>query len=272
MPPKIGWRCRWPIRVPVDDHLQELSCGRCLPCLIRRERAWTLRQKLEQASASFSYFVTLTYSDQNRLGFLQYNHVQTFLRSLRDIHPSACVRFFCSGEYGALKGREHWHVNIFSTTNLQLQLGSSVIKQWPYGAIFTGTLTPQSMGYVAQYVLEGKPPITQMSRRPGIGVPAIRQLAQRMRAIHDELEDIPTTLHVGKDLFPLDRTLRWHFEDAWLRAGGTVSVKKTALKIYTDRWDTLRLAIASRGTQELFQAIDLKTERLLAEEKHGTPF
>lgn len=272
MPPKIGWKCRFPIRVPVKDYLQELSCNRCLPCLIRRERSWVLRQKLEQLRSSYSYFVTLTYSDQNRPGTLLYEHVQRFLKLLRRSHPSAAVRFFCSGEYGELRGREHWHLNIFSTVNLKLRLGSQAIEQWPHGAIFVGTLTPASMGYAAKYVVEGKPAITQMSRRPGLGVPSIRRLAQRMVAINNELEDIPTSILVGKDRFPLDRTMRFHLCDSFLQNGGSLSVKGFPNKIYVDRPETLLAAIDLRGDADLFRTIDIKTERMLAEEKNGSPF
>lgn len=272
MPHKIGWKCRHPIRVPVKDYLQELSCGRCLPCLIRKERAWVLRQKLEALSASHTYFVTLTYSDQNRLYRLHYEHVQTFLKSLRHAHPKATVRFFCSGEYGEKSNREHWHLNIFSTCNLNLKAGRSAIKQWPHGAVFVGNLTTASMGYVAKYVIEGQPQIIQASRRPGIGVPAIRSLAQRMCQQHDELEDVPTTMHVAKKLYPLSRTMRLHFADAFMRAGGTITVNKRALKIYTDTWDRLAHAIALRGSAELFASIDIKTERLLLEEKNAKTF
>lgn len=243
-----------------------------MPCLIRKERSWVLRQKLEALSASFTYFVTLTYSDQNRPYRLQYDHVQTFLKSLRHAHRKATVRFFCSGEYGEKSNREHWHLNIFSTERLLLPAGRSVIKQWPHGAVFVGNLTTASMGYVAKYVIEGNPQIIQASRRPGIGVPAIRALAQRMVKQNDELEDIPTTMHVGGKLFPLSRTMRAHFADAWLRSGGTITVNHRALRIYTDTWDRLALAIAMRGTPDQFAAIDIKTERLLLEEKNAKTF
>lgn len=269
---KIGWKCRHPIRVPVRDYLQELACNRCLPCLIRRERSWVFRQKLEQAQSSASYFVTLTYSDQHRLGTLHYEHVQQFLKLLRRSVRKVRVRFFCSGEYGELRGREHWHLNIFSTANLKLRAGQQAIEQWRHGAIFVGTLTQASMGYAAKYVVEGKPAITQMSRRPGLGVPGIRRLAQRMCDLNALLEDIPTSLVVGKDRFPLDRTMRFHFLDAFLQKGGALNVKGAPLKIYCDRPETLLAAIDARGTSDFFRTVDLKTERMLAEEKHGTPF
>lgn len=260
---KIGWKCRSPIRVAIrGEYHQELACNRCLPCLIRKERSWVLRQKLEALSASSTYFVTLTYSDQHRLGSLHYEHIQKFLRLLRRSQKKARVRFFCSGEYGEKNHREHWHLNIFSTAPLPFKLGRSATKLWPHGAIFVGTLTTASMGYVAKYVIEGNPQIVQASRKPGIGVDAIRSLARRMCKIHDELQAVPTTLQMGAKLYPLHRTLRDHFADAFLRAGGTINVDPSvALRIYTDTPERLRQAIKDRGSQSEIAAVELKTIR-----------
>lgn len=92
---------------------------------------------------------------------------------------------------------------------------------------------------------------------------AIRHLAQRMAAV-SPVTDIPTTLKVGKDLYPLSRTMRDHFVSAFEIAGGTVN-KKTPTKLYVDRWDQLARAVAERQAND--PTLEIKTERVLQEDR-----
>jgi len=119
------------------------------------------------------------------------------------------------------------------------------------------------MRYAAKYTLEGNPPLLQSSRRPGIGVNAIRVLAARMCARRKDT-DVPTTLHIGKDLYPLSRTLREHYVSAFEKAGGTVR-KNSPAKMYVDRWDLLAKAVDERKALE--PNLEIKVEKVLQEER-----
>jgi len=262
---KITWTCPYPIRVPQGDHLIEVSCRRCFPCQLRREREWVLRQIFEQSNALHSYFVTLTYSDRSRPGMLVYEDVAKFLKRLRKPLPPESVRYFCVGEYGERFGREHWHLNIFTKTRL-FRWGRQLIKPWPNGAIFVGTLTRKSMQYAASYVQEGDPQIIQTSRNPGLGVPGIRLIASRIAEQHKKM-CVPVTLHIGKSVFPVARSLREHYALAYTAAGGEILPGPTGEKLYVDRPDILRRLMEGRKTLQG----DIQIERA-ANERQLSPF
>lgn len=269
--PKIGWKCRYPIRVLAGDKQQEVACSRCLPCRIRREQSWVLRMRLEQSSASYSAFLTLTYSEVHRPYSLPYNHIADYLRRLRKQHPLETVRFTCAGEFGEKTEREHWHLCIFSSINLFPSLGILHDPTWQFGAMHIGTLTTKSARYVASYSLksQGRNDTTwQVSRRPGIGVNEIRHLALCSAALRKN-SPLPTALRLGSSLYPLDRTMRAHYQNSFEENGGTIIPSENSNSIYVDRPETLLRAIQNRRQDDKKQ-LDIFIERKLTEIKYET--
>lgn len=263
---KIGWKCRYPIRVTNGDHLTEVQCGACLPCRIRKEQSWVLRMQLEQSAHLWTGFVTLTYAEQHRTYRLLYKHVAEFMKNLRKRFPSERVRFCCAGEYGDKTNREHWHLCLFSTIPL-FDLGLTQDTLWPHGALHTGTLTPKSMRYVAAYALKSqglRDTIWQMSRRPGIGVPAIKHLAScSAQQTGQTAVGLPSAFRLGKKLYPLDRTMRLHFQESFEAAGGKILSDGRHNAIWVDRPETLARAISKRRTDGVqldlaYEALQLK--------------
>jgi len=262
---KISWNCRWPALVQVKNGFLQVRCARCLNCRLWRERAWVLRQLLEQSSSSHSYFVTLTYSDPNRPGILQFEHLQKFMKRLRKPLPPESVRYFCVGEYGEKHGREHWHLNIFSQEKLSFRYGRQLIEQWPLGVSFVGTLTKKSMGYVASYAQQKDPPILQASRRPGLGALGIMRLALRIGETYPSCESIPNQIRIGKSVYPMDRTMREYWGDAYMRAGGALKVEPQ--KKFYSRIELVCSSLPTADQQSLFQKNDLHIERVHGEDE-----
>lgn len=256
---KISWKCRYPALIPVNNGYVQARCFRCLHCRLWRERCWVVRQLLEQSSSSDSCFLTLTYSDQHRPGILQYDDAAKFLKRLRKQHPPESVRFFLVGEYGEKFGREHWHLNIFSQVKLSYRYGRQHIAQWPSGAVFAGTLTRRSMGYVASYSQEKDPPILQASRRPGLGANGIMRLASRIAKLYPACETVPNQIRLGKRLYPLDRTMREYWADAYLRAGGALLPER--LKKFHSRIELVCSSLPTADQLASFKNIDLVVTR-----------
>lgn len=262
---KISWKCRWPGLLPVKNGFLQIRCARCLNCRLWRERAWVLRQLLEQSSCSHSYFVTLTYSDPNRPGTLQYDHAQKFLKRLRKPLPPESVRYFCVGEYGERLGREHWHLNIFSQEKLSFRFGRQHIEQWPSGVSFVGTLTKKSMGYVASYAQQKDPPILQASRRPALGASGITRIASRIAEIYPSCQTIPNQIRIGKSIYPLDRTMREYWADAFMRAGGALGVEPE--KKFYSRIEVVCSSLPTADDLSRYRYNDLHIERSQGEDE-----
>lgn len=77
------------------------------------------------------------------------------------------VKILYCGEYGSRFRRPHWHLIVFGedfsfdrkvlkrTSNNDLLFTSDLLDEiWPYGFHFIGTVTPNSIGYVARYTLD----------------------------------------------------------------------------------------------------------------------
>lgn len=123
--------------------------------------------------------VTLTYDEAHLppRGALQYRDVQLFLKRLRkwlysrraagDVMVSKdgpVCSFFCAGEYGSQLSRPHYHLILFgvdfrhdqkllkvSRQGFNLWKSATLAKLWPFGHASFNAVSPQSIGYVAQY-------------------------------------------------------------------------------------------------------------------------
>lgn len=92
--------------------------------------------------------------------------------------------------------------------------------QWPFGHVMGGRAEDNSLQYCAGYVvkkitknypgLEKHHEFARMSLRPGIGVPALPELADI--TLRDDIVartgDVPSAVRIGRRVLPLGRTLR----------------------------------------------------------------
>lgn len=212
------------------------GCGQCLPCRINRRRLWTHRMMLESVKHVSSSFVTLTYS-QEKLpsgSTLVPDDARNWLKRLRKALSPHQIRYYLVGEYGDESWRPHYHAAIFGLDPI---LGGGddgrkgvVAETWKAGHTYTGDLTPQSASYICGYVtkkltskkdprLMGRyPEFARMSLKPGIGAPAMMDVASHfgdhsLEYIAAEL-DVPSSLQVGKKKQPLGRYLKSKLREA----------------------------------------------------------
>jgi len=142
----------------------ELQCGRCIGCMLDRSRAWAVRIMHEAQRYDRSWMATFTYDDKAlpEDGSLKYEDFQDMMRRLRErIRSRGRIRFFCSGEYGSIRRRPHFHAILFNTQfgdEQELFNGSfrsSVAESvWKKGTVQLDDVTVASAAYVAGYVVE----------------------------------------------------------------------------------------------------------------------
>lgn len=192
---------------------------------------------LEAAEHKDNAFVTLTYSEETLPADLSVRPkvVSDFVKRLRK-STEAKFRYFAVGEYGDESGRPHYHLALFrfptclhGRTRHHLPVccvSCETIKAaWTvngnqFGRIEVGTLTPESMAYVAGYInkkmtrdtdprLEGRrPEFARMSLRPGIGSGMMHNLASTLMELGYDKVDVPAVLEHGRTQYPLGRYLR----------------------------------------------------------------
>lgn len=110
-------------------------------------------------------FVTLTYNDSElpENGSLDKTHLQKFFKRLR--HHKGTFRYFACGEYGEETQRAHYHACIFGLdfedkTHFRrigehnLYISDELNEIWGHGQTSIGSLTYESAGYTASYVLK----------------------------------------------------------------------------------------------------------------------
>lgn len=150
----------------------EVPCGNCVGCRIDRSRQWTVRLMHESKLHDLKCFLTLTYNDMYLPadGSLNKKHMQDFLKRLRKRHAAANagakIRFFLCGEYGDTTERPHYHSIIFGcdfpdkrkhsvgASGEQLFVSDLLDKIWGFGHCYIGSVTPESCGYVARYIMK----------------------------------------------------------------------------------------------------------------------
>lgn len=184
-----------------------------------------------------SLFSTLTYAEEPHGRNLYKPHLASCMHRLRTIASREglpAVRFFGVGEYGDRFGRPHYHVITFG---FGLEHAPLLDRAWSFpdaregpGIGSPGTtdhhlLSPDLATYIAGYTtkkltkkealgLNGRAPeFSLMSRRPGIGVPALGPLIEALNSTHGALyiarnHDVPHAFNIGGRMLPIGAHLR----------------------------------------------------------------
>lgn len=172
---------------------------------------------LESYQHRASWFVTLTYNEQNLPGdrSVSVRELQLFLKRLRKRVAPVKVRYFAVGEYGEHTWRPHYHLAVFGVED------SSVFAAlWDKGFVHVGYLEPHSAAYLAGYVTKRltkhddpklggrRAEFARMSLKPGIGAGACQEIADKSDWHYRFTGDVSTVFRSGKEKFPLGRYLR----------------------------------------------------------------
>lgn len=148
------------------DNVQKvyLPCGKCIQCLNSRSKSWEVRSSLELLKYKNACCLTLTYDNDHlpAFGLLKYKDVQDFIKRLRK-HINVPIKYMCSGEYGGIKTRPHYHIIIFgfkpedmrlyarSKKGTPLYKSSFMSSLWNKGFVDVGEVNHQTCRYVSQY-------------------------------------------------------------------------------------------------------------------------
>lgn len=223
-------------------------CGTCLSCRMTKRQEWTFRIMLEMRQHKENWFVTLTYDNDNLPeNGVEKAEIQGFMKRLR-ARAEGKIRFFAVGEYGERYKRPHYHLVLFSDGGIQTKLGidprtkekgvvdSDIHAAWnKRGFVDVRPVLANDDGlrissYVASYVVKKlttpermeemgdsrNPEFSLMSRRPGIGLQGLGDLAKALRH-HEVGPKFIDGTKVGNDLWmvrfngrmwPVNRVLR----------------------------------------------------------------
>lgn len=145
-----------------------IPCGQCIGCRMSRADEWATRLYHEQTTHDASSFVTLTFSDEHLPDSysISVRDLQLFIKRLRKRLGHGRVRYFGCGEYGDEGGRPHYHLILYgydfpdkylwdkSPAGYPVYRSPMLEELWPFGYSNIGTVTMESLGYVARYVLK----------------------------------------------------------------------------------------------------------------------
>lgn len=190
--------------VIIDEHTV-FPCGNCPVCRMKYRKQMAVRIYMEKCIEKpfKSYFITLTYNEQNlptiagRPCFDKY-HISRFLDSVRHRLRlfGLTLRYFGTCEYGEEGFRPHYHFIMFlyrsgDTFSENVQVFRDrhffnkeiVGRYWQYGFTYDGTVTGESIMYCTAYALkddealerdwrgfEQGRPFRVFSLRPGLGL------------------------------------------------------------------------------------------------------
>lgn len=142
------------------------------------------------------------------------------------------LRYFAVGEYGEETERPHYHLALFGLgtdgvgrlRNHGISYNSDplVDRCWALGKTDVKDLVPETAAYLCGYVVKklnspsdpklgGRyPEFALMSRRPGIGAPAMASIAEALvkSGVDEVVENPPYAIYHGTRVMPLGRYLR----------------------------------------------------------------
>lgn len=180
---------------------------------------WTARIELEVAhwarQGRASSFVTMTYAPEHVPpgGSLSAEHWRAFSKGLG-------FRYFGVGEYGSTTGRPHYHAII---AGCPAGMATALLgERWRLGFSQVSEYTTERAAYVAGYVVkkwtrpreelgDRLPEFSRMSRRPGIGIPGLKWLADWLTTEQGcsylvKFKDVPHQVKVNGSMYPLGET------------------------------------------------------------------
>lgn len=202
---------------------QDVPCGQCLACRIRKRGEWVTRMLMESYVSGMPHFVTLTYNDhalpmEDGVPILYRKDLQKFFKRLRrNIHyankyPSK-IRYYACGEYGEKYYRPHYHAIIwglpFDEDPAELIQSAWHPERLGYSSVYEADVRRfrYTAGYVTKKLTKDKentyvPEYAVCSRRPGLGAEYIPSLVARLKK--HNIEQAPNFIRYQTKKYPLD--------------------------------------------------------------------
>lgn len=217
-----------------------VPCGRCGYCLKNRQLDWSFRLKEEFRNSTDSYFITVTYNDENvprnEYGQTQLSirDHQLFIKSLRKAQKSYTrkkLRYYVAGEYGQNATlRPHMHYLIFNLHGKTIK--HKLLDSWKAkGNIDLQICDSEEAvsNYVASYIVTKydfknanpsvTPPFQRCSTKPALGSSYIK----RMGTYHRKLNE--PYLQRGEQIQRLPRYIRERIWQTTIRDPKTGKLK-----------------------------------------------
>lgn len=171
-----------------------VPCKRCWACKKNRVNDLTGRALCEAAESDYALALTLTYDSKKCYSPMQPKVIhkqdfQIFIRLWRRSHTKA--RYLVAGEYGARKGRAHFHAIIFGQgmpPSIPEQKNTH-IPEWQYGHVYAEfAVNERNIRYATKYLVkslddkkdeERSEEWVSYSKKPLLGYQHIVQMAER---------------------------------------------------------------------------------------------
>jgi len=135
-------------------------CGKCINCLRNYTKQWQMRMREEMASAKTSFFITLTYNEENvphgdNELLLYKADYQRFLKRLRKRLSSLDnikLRYVVVGEYGGKSNRPHYHFAIYLDKRVPFNVFKKYVDDsWLFGFNKVEFLNLSKIHYLVKY-------------------------------------------------------------------------------------------------------------------------
>jgi len=155
------------------------DCGKCLKCLVKRKAQWSFRITEEKRASFSSYFVTLTYNDQNvphgngvltinkddhaefiknlkelespkALKIREHISIEEYERKKRKIPEKGKIKYYGVYEYGDKTSRPHGHYLLFNIRDI-----NNIALSWNKGKIdIDPDVNVNNIDYVLKYMIK----------------------------------------------------------------------------------------------------------------------
>lgn len=131
---------------------EKVACNRCPACRLQKTNEWVLRIMHELNYNKDSIFLTLTYNDEHlpKNMELKPDDLKNFWKRLRK-ETDKKIKYYACGEYGEKYRRPHYHAIVFGLSSLDKE---KIEDAWRLGFVKIGTVTEQSIRYVASYIMD----------------------------------------------------------------------------------------------------------------------
>lgn len=150
---------------PTDQSfLLMIRCNKCDNCVRYRSYQWSLRNQAESKNWKYSWFLTLTYNNDN-IENADSKDIQLFFKRLRKNYLQSDLKYYWVMEKGELSGRVHFHALLYTNTDFLKHEKKKTGKYYVFGELellwkmgyhYIAPATPEAIAYTCNYVTKSK--------------------------------------------------------------------------------------------------------------------